>query len=258
LPAVDAPLLTIVYDDPDFLVINKPAGLVCHPTKDGERSSVIGRVRLHLGHAEGRLVNRLDRETSGLMVIAKNHDSASALGKLLAGSGVTKRYWAIVHGHVTADSQTIDAPLGKDESSAVAIKDCVRADGAPARTAIEVIERLTYRGQPLTSLDVAPETGRKHQIRIHLAHVGHPIVGDKIYGGDETSYLRFVTGALTDADRAALIVEHHALHARTLAFSWRGSDWRFEAELAPERNLADHRQVIRRALLLERRPEAHD
>lgn len=174
-------------------------------------------------------MNRLDRETSGLMVVAKDRESASALGKLLAGSGVTKRYWAIVHGHVAADAQVIDAPLGKDESSIVAIKDCVRPDGAPSRTGVSVLRRFMHDGQAFTWLDVAPETGRKHQIRIHLAHIGHPIVGDKIYGGDEGRYLRFIEDALTDADRAALILANQALHARHIAFSWRGRDWSFDA-----------------------------
>jgi 23S rRNA pseudouridine1911/1915/1917 synthase len=222
-------LLNLVHEASDFLVVNKPAGLVCHPTKDGEMSSLIGRVRLHLGHAEGRLINRLDRETSGLVVIATNAETAGALGKLFAGSGVEKRYWAIVHGHVAVDTQTIDAPLGKDEASAVAIKDCVRSDGAAARTDIAVIERLHHDGQPMTWLDVTPATGRKHQIRIHLAHIGHPIVGDKIYGGDEQRYLRFVEGGLTADDRTALILAHQALHARALGFTWRDRDWAFAA-----------------------------
>jgi 23S rRNA pseudouridine1911/1915/1917 synthase len=86
-----------------------------------------------------------------------------------------------------------------------------------------------YGGLPMTWLEVTPATGRKHQIRIHLAHAGHPIVGDKIYGGDETRYLRFVAGVMTDADRSALIVANHLLHARSLAFGRHGSQHRFVA-----------------------------
>ncbi len=207
---------------------------MCHPTKDGELSSLIGRVRLHLGHSEGRLVNRLDRETSGVVVIAKSAGVAGELGKLLAGSSVTKIYDAIVHGHVGGEEQLIDAPLGKDDTSPVAIKDCVRADGASARTRIRVIRRFERDGWPLTHLEVGPESGRKHQIRIHLAYIGYPIVGDKIYGDDERRYLRFVEGALTDDDRAALILENHALHARSLGFRWRDRQWQFDAPLRPE------------------------
>ncbi|HEX5068739.1 MAG TPA: RluA family pseudouridine synthase [Vicinamibacterales bacterium] len=222
-------MLDAVHEESSFLVVNKPAGLVCHPTKDGEMSSLIGRVRLHLGHGEGRLINRLDRETSGLVVIAKDAETARALGTLFAGSAVVKQYWAIVHGHVTADALAIDAPLGKDEHSAVAIKDCVRPDGAPSRTLATVRSRFLHAGARMTWLEVTPETGRKHQIRIHLAHSGHPIVGDKIYGDDERRYLRFVSGALTEHDRNVLVLDHHALHAHTLQFVWRGREWAFTA-----------------------------
>jgi len=223
-------LFDILHEDADLLVINKPAGLVCHPTRDGEMSSLVGRVRLHLGTTEGRLVNRLDRETSGVVLVGKNTGTAGELGKLLAASGVEKRYWAIVHGHVDRDAMMIDAPLGKDDGAVVAIKDCVRPDGATARTHIVVTKRCVHDGRPFTWLDVTPESGRKHQIRIHLAHIGHPIVGDKIYGADERLYLRFIDNTLTPGDYATLMVANHLLHARRVAFAWRGRPWAFEAD----------------------------
>lgn len=226
---VELTVLTVIYEDADMLVVDKPAGLVCHPSKEGELSSLIGRVRLHLGHAEGRLVNRLDRETSGVVLIAKGADVARELGRLFAGEGrVEKVYDAIVHGHLQ-QALTIDAPLGRDEHSAVAIKDRVRPDGAPARTDVQPLQTFTGPAGELTLLEVRPRTGRKHQIRIHLAHIGHPVVGDKIYGRDEQIYLRFVTRTMTEADEAALVVEHHALHARLLAFDWRDRTWTFDA-----------------------------
>ena len=222
-------LFEIIHEDPDLLVVNKPPGLVCHPTKTDERSSLIGRVRLHLGSSEGRLVNRLDRETSGLVLIAKSSVVAGELGKLIESNSVRKEYVAVVRGHVAKDEFTIDAPLGKDESSPVAIKDCVRPDGASAQTGIRVRARFARSASDFSLLSVQPVTGRKHQIRIHLAHIGHPIVGDKIYGGDENVYLRLVEGRLTEADQRALIFSNHALHAERLQFQWRNREWNFTA-----------------------------
>jgi len=275
-------LFDILFEDDELLVINKPAGLVCHPTKTDEYSSLIGRVRLYLGApaslpassrqadtpagmpalpADGtphqsphpHLVNRLDRETSGVVIVAKSAPVAGELGKIWEARAVEKEYLAIVHGSIGADHGFIDAPLGKDLHSRVAIKDCVRSDGAPARTEYWLGQRLsslhsgfevqgsrfevpfsdsqlsTLNPQPYSLLRLRPYTGRKHQIRIHLAHIGHAIVGDKLYGGDEDLYLALVENRLTDEQRARLILPHHALHASKLRFIWRGTERIFEA-----------------------------
>ena len=227
-------LFEIIHEDADLLVVNKPAGLVCHPTKTDERSSLIGRVRLHLDSREGRLVNRLDRETSGLVLVAKSGAVASELGKLIESSAVHKEYLAIAHGTVEAGEFTIDAPLGRDESSPVAIKDGVRPDGAPARTQVIPLKTFRTTSGCFSLLRLHPQTGRKHQIRIHLAHAGHPIVGDKIYGVDAMIYLRFVEGVMSEDDRQRMILSNHALHAAALAFTWRGSDRHFQAQPSAE------------------------
>jgi 23S rRNA pseudouridine1911/1915/1917 synthase len=218
-------LFSVLHQDPDLLVVDKPAGLVCHPTKDGEMSSLIGRVRLHLGHADGRLVNRLDRETSGIVVIATSSAVAGELGRLFSGQAVVKTYLAIVDGHLATDTLVMTGPLGDDEASPVAIKACVRADGAAAETHASVRARWTRDGRPYTLLEVTPRTGRKHQIRVHLAAAGFPIVGDKLYGDDEQRYLRFVSRAMTDDDVRALRLECHALHAGRLTWTWRDRVW---------------------------------
>jgi 23S rRNA pseudouridine1911/1915/1917 synthase len=227
--------IEIIFEDDDLLVVNKPAGLVCHPTKSGSLSSLVGRVRLYLGdNRPAHLVNRLDRETSGVIILAKNPEVARQLGRSWESGLVEKEYLAIVHGRGRAASGTIDAPLGKDEKSRVAIKDCVRPDGVLALTRFELLRSFVGNSasQPgeFSFLKVVPGTGRKHQIRIHLAHIGHPIVGDKLYGGNEDLYLALVEDRLTPEHRQQLILPFHALHAHKVRFKLQDTQRQFESE----------------------------
>jgi 23S rRNA pseudouridine1911/1915/1917 synthase len=225
------PLFQIIHEDDGLLVINKPAGLVCHPTKGDVYSSLISRVRLHLGDgASPQMINRLDRETSGVVLVAKDPTTARCWRRRWESRNVEKLYLAIVHGHVQKETGLIDAPLGKDEQSAVAIKDMVRPDGAASQTEFRVLRRFARAEGEFTLIEARLLTGRKHQIRIHLAHLGHAIVGDKMYGGDEQLYLDFVRGELTEEKWRILMTPHHALHARLVAFAEPGKETRFEAE----------------------------
>ncbi|MGZ4961478.1 MAG: RluA family pseudouridine synthase [Limisphaerales bacterium] len=231
------PLLNIIFEDADLLVVNKPADLVCHPTKGDEYSSLISRVRLYLGpDVSCHMVNRLDRETSGVTFLAKSSAVAGQLGKLWEARAVEKEYLAIVHGNVVDESGTIELPMGKDEKSIISVKDCVRPDGTTAKTQFFVVKRFTREipgfvgPQPFTLLRVVPRTGRKHQIRIHLQAIGHPIVGDKLYGGDEDLYLALAQHRLTDEQRTRLILPNQALHAAAIRLTWNGENLEFTAE----------------------------
>jgi 23S rRNA pseudouridine1911/1915/1917 synthase len=227
-------LFEVLHEDEHLLVINKPAGLVCHPTKGDQYSSLISRVRIYLGSdSHPHMVNRLDRETSGVVVVGKTQAAAVMLRRSWESRSVQKEYVAIVHGHPGNDQGLVDAPIGDDPQSEIAIKGAIRPDGAASQTEFLVRKRFFRDNNPFALLHVSPRTGRKHQIRIHLAHIGHPIVGDKLYGGDEQRYLRFVKFAQSEEDLKALILPHHALHATKLSFTFNNDQLSFEAPPEP-------------------------
>lgn len=217
--------IQVVEENDDYIVVDKPGDLVCHPTKTDEYSSLIGRLRIYFeGQSEitPHFVNRLDRETSGLVLISKNRQGHKQFCQ--AYEEARKGYWAIVEGWPDRESGRIDAPLGKAVGSLINIKQAVVAEGKPSSTQWQVLQRWERAGQKYALLEVRPETGRMHQIRVHLAHIGHPVIGDKIYGGDESLFLEWVEQGLTPSLKARLPAPRHLLSALELAmgdFHWR-------------------------------------
>ncbi|RDV03282.1 RluA family pseudouridine synthase [Undibacter mobilis] len=243
-PAGEAIPLDIVYEDDDLIVIDKPAGLVVHPAAGHATGTLVNALIAHCGDSlsgiggvkRPGIVHRLDKDTTGLMVVAKNDRAHGALSKQFADkleSGLERGYLALVWGAPDRTRGTIDAPL--DRHPHTREKQAVRKGGREAVTHWELRETFPDAdGKPVASLiECLLETGRTHQIRVHLAHIGHPILGDETYGtGFKTKAAR-----LTPPARAALdALGRQALHAAILGFSHprSGDRLRFEAPLPPD------------------------
>lgn len=211
----------VSYEDRDLLVVDKPGGLPVHPSARYHRHTLTAVMRGRLGPDHPwQMAHRLDRETSGLLVFGRAGRAASALKREFAERAVDKTYLAVVRGRVDA-SHTVDVPLGAAPGSAVRIKvgpRAVAAGGVAASTEIEPLSWAEFRGEPVTLVRARPRTGRQHQIRVHLAHLGHPVVGDKLYGVDERWFIAVSEGRRTAAElEAELGLHRQALHAHGLA-----------------------------------------
>lgn len=219
----------IRYEDEDLVVVDKPGDVVCHPSKAGPWSSLVGAVREHAGLATAHLVFRLDRETSGIVVLAKHPAAASRLQQAMQQRRVGKTYAALLTGALAAPT-TVEQPLGPDESSPVFVKDCVRADGRAAKS---TFEPLAVAGG-FTWARVRIETGRKHQIRAHAQWLGHSVVGDKIYGPDARLYLDFIDRGWTPELAARLWLPRQALHCAEIDLRPAGWPRVFQAPPPPD------------------------
>jgi len=229
-PLLPEPIpLDIVHRDPSFLVLVKPAGMVVHPGA-GRKTGTLVHALLALegplsrvgGEERPGIVHRLDRDTSGLLVVARSDEAHRNLSAQFAGRKVTKIYRALVWGTPAPTRGRIDAPLGRHPVARTRM--AVRGAGRVAITEYESIERLG----PFTLLKIGILTGRTHQIRVHLKHKGHPVVGDSEYGGDRFSSLRREPVRMAAEEFGRL-----ALHAERLEFSHpvTGERLRFEAPL---------------------------
>ncbi|MEO7414284.1 MAG: RNA pseudouridine synthase, partial [Opitutaceae bacterium] len=183
-----------MYEDARLLVVSKPGDVVCHPSKAGPWSSLVGAVREYTQLPTVHLVFRLDRETSGIVVLAKDAEMASRLQTAMMKRRIGKKYLAILAGDLAA-AVTVDQPLGDDTASPVFVKSAVRPDGQKSVTHFTPLAGANG----FTLVSVVTETGRKHQIRAHAQWLGHSVVGDKIYGPDARYYLEFIDHGWTDA-----------------------------------------------------------
>lgn len=209
--------LEIVYQDEDVAVVNKPQGMVVHPSAGHTSGTLVNALMYHIKDLSGingvlrpGIVHRIDKDTSGLLMIAKNDQAHLALAEELKDKKSLRKYWAIVHGNLPNDRGMIEAPIGRSDKDRK--KQAVTAKGKPAVTRFQVLERFG----DYTLVELQLETGRTHQIRVHMAYIGHPVAGDEVYGPKKT-----------------LKGHGQFLHARTLGFTHpkTGETLEFTAEI---------------------------
>lgn len=195
--------IEIVYEDSDVAVVNKPQGMVVHPSVGHTSGTLVNALLYHVkdlstinGVVRPGIVHRIDKDTSGLLMIAKNDKAHQALAQELKEKKSLRQYVAIVHGNLPNDRGVIEAPIGRSDKDRK--KQAVTAKGKPALTRFQVLERFG----DFTLVELTLETGRTHQIRVHMAYIGHPIAGDPVYG-----------------PRKTLAGHGQFLHAKTLGFT---------------------------------------
>jgi len=217
--------------------VEKPPFLEVHPSKPNGRRTLWHELRELLSYelvngGQVSIINRLDRETSGLTLVAKHHAAARDFGRQMMARRVEKEYLALVWGWPEADTFEIDAPLlrqGDREPARIYLRQMVHPEGAAACTRFRVERRFTLattNGDRFALVRAFPQTGRMHQIRVHLAHAGHAVVGDKLYGPDEGCYLEFIETGWTPALAARLLLPRHALHSAELRLPDAELAWR--------------------------------
>lgn len=212
--------LDIIYEDHDVIVVNKPRGMVVHPASGNTSGTLVNALLYHCDDLSGingvlrpGIVHRIDKDTSGLLIVAKNDQAHTSLSKQLENKTVSRKYYALVHGVIAHETGTIDAPIGRD------IKDrkkmaVTSVHSKKAVTHFRVLERFNE----YTLVECSLETGRTHQIRVHMAYIKHPVVGDETYGLRKTMH---VNGQLLHAHEIRFI------HPKT------GKEMCFEADIPP-------------------------
>ena len=190
-PELAAYPLEVLYEDEDLLIVNKPAGMVCHPSPGHYSDTLANQAAAHLGGTgtamDMRVTGRLDRETSGIVTFARNSETAAMIQRQREDGRLVKTYLALAQGDFTAEEGVVDSPIRREAPGSHYMV-CAQ-DGKPARTFYKVLARTKGPGgDPRTLLECRIEHGRTHQIRVHMAGIGHPLVGDPLYGGEFARY----------------------------------------------------------------------
>jgi 23S rRNA pseudouridine1911/1915/1917 synthase len=227
--------LDVVYEDDHLMVVDKQAGLVVHPGHGNYSGTLVNALAFHLralpmfneGDMRAGLVHRIDKNTSGLLVVAKNERTHAALARQFFDHTVSRRYMALVWGNFTEDEGTVEGNIGRSVRDRLRM--AVFTDGSEGKHAVthwRVLERFGY----VTLVECRLETGRTHQIRVHMEHIGHPLFNDERYGGDRilkgttfSKYKQFIENCFA-------LMPRHALHARSLGFYHPATKQRMEFE----------------------------
>jgi 23S rRNA pseudouridine1911/1915/1917 synthase len=241
--------LDVVFEDEDVRVINKPAGLVVHPGAGNPRhtlqNALLGLDPKLAALPRAGIIHRLDKDTSGLLVVARTEVAHTSLSRQLLARSVTRGYLALCVGVLTSGG-TVDEPIGRHRTDRVRM--AVRRDGRPATTHYRIIERFRAH----TYLRVKLETGRTHQIRLHLAHLHHPLVGDPVYGGRWGR----PRGAGDELIEVLREFRRQALHAVTLAFDHPRTGQRLELTASPPQDFERLLDALRKDAEASRRKDA--
>ncbi|MEM0895635.1 MAG: RNA pseudouridine synthase [Verrucomicrobiota bacterium] len=235
----------VVDETEDYIVVVKPSPLLVHPGVPGNPPTLLdglaGLLAFDLANgARLSIINRLDRETSGLVLVAKNREWASRFGKAMQRRAVKKEYLAIVWGWPEENEWVSNEPIlrkGEIEESPIWVKRCVHPEGQTCETRFVVIrriERKTANGNRFSLVRAKPVTGRMHQIRVHLAHAGFAVIGDKIYGPGDHCYLRHIETGWTSELERELLLPRHALHSSKLEVEVEGRTFAWECGLPEE------------------------